>query len=112
MVRYCMALDLIDDAAMIEEYEYWHKTENRWPEIMKSILDAGVTLMEIYKTGNRLFMIMEVNETFSFELKAAKDSESAEVQKWEQFMWKFQQPLKWAKPGEKWVLMEKIFSLP
>jgi len=26
-------------------------------------------------------------------------------------MWKFQQPLPAAKPGEKWLLMERIFKL-
>jgi len=26
-------------------------------------------------------------------------------------MWKFQQALPWAKTGEKWILMDKIFSL-
>jgi L-rhamnose mutarotase len=27
-------------------------------------------------------------------------------------MWKFQQAMPWAKPGEKWIVMEKIFELP
>ena len=40
MKRYCLALDLIDDPSVIAEYEYWHKAENGWPEIRKSILDA------------------------------------------------------------------------
>ncbi|MDQ3279770.1 MAG: L-rhamnose mutarotase, partial [Bacteroidota bacterium] len=30
---------------------------------------------------------------------------------WEDLMWKYQQPLHFARPGEKWVLMNKIFSL-
>jgi L-rhamnose mutarotase len=111
MKRYCLALDLNDDADLIREYEHWHKTENRRPEIMKSITDAGVTKMEIYRTGNRLFMIMETDDTFSFERKAAMDAANEKVQEWEQFVWKFQKPLPWAKPGEKWILMEKIFEL-
>ena len=111
MKKYCLALDLQDDPAMIEEYEYWHKTENRRPEIMKSILDAGITNMEIYRTGNRLFMIMEVQDDFSFDKKAKMDAENPKVQDWENFVWKFQKPLEWAKPGEKWILMDKIFQL-
>lgn len=31
MKRYCLALDLIDDPVMIEEYEEYHK--NVWKEI-------------------------------------------------------------------------------
>jgi L-rhamnose mutarotase len=107
--KYCLALDLKDDPQLIEEYEKYHKLV--WEEIKKSIYDAGITNMEIYRTGNRLFMIMETNEYFSFEKKAAMDNANQKVQEWEQLMWKFQQPLPWTKEGEKWVLMEKIFQL-
>lgn len=111
MKRYCLALDLIDDENLIAEYEHWHKAENGWPEIKKSILDANITDMEIYRTGNRLFMIMEVSDSYSAELKAQADAANQKVQEWEQLMWKFQQPLPWAKEGEKWILMDRIFKL-
>jgi L-rhamnose mutarotase len=111
MKRYSFALDLIDDKALIAEYENWHKAENCWPEIKKSILDAGITQMEIYRTGNRLFMIMDTDETFTFERKEAMDAANTKVQEWEQLMWKFQSSIPWAKPGEKWVLMDEIFQL-
>jgi L-rhamnose mutarotase len=107
--RYCLALDLVDDPSLIAEYEQWHR--DIWPGIKESIFSSGIEQMEIYRAGNRLFMIMEVNERFSFDAKARADKENPEVQEWEQLMWKFQQALPFAKPGEKWVLMEKIFSL-
>lgn len=109
MNRYCLALDLKDDPELITEYEHWHR--NVWPEIKKSIVDAGITNLEIYRTGNRLFMIMETEATFSFERKAAMDNENPKVQEWEAFMWKFQKALPWAKEGEKWILMDRIFKL-
>ncbi len=111
MKRYCFALDLIADKALITEYENWHKAENCWPEIKKSILSAGITRMEIYRTGNRLFMIMDTDETFTFERKATMDAANIKVQEWEQLMWKFQSSIPWAKPGVKWVLMDEIFQL-
>ena len=111
MPRYCLALDLVQDAALIAAYENWHKAENAWPEIKKSIRDAGITGMEIYRTGNRLFMIMDTDDSFSFERKAAMDSSNPTVQEWERLMWKFQQSLPWAKEGEKWLLMDRIFNL-
>lgn len=111
MKRYCLALDLVDDPSLIAEYENWHKKENIWPEITKSIVDSGITNMEIYRTANRLFMIIEANDDFSFEHKEDMDNSNTKVQEWEQLMWKFQQPLSWAKKGEKWVLMNKIFQL-
>jgi L-rhamnose mutarotase len=111
MKRYCLAVDLVDDPSLIAEYEHWHKAGNTWPEIRNSIIDSGITNMEIYRTGNRLFMIMETTDDFTFERKAAMDAANTKVQDWEQLMWKFQQPLPWAKEGEKWVLMDKIFQL-
>ena len=107
--RYCLALDLIDDAALIAVYEQWH--EHIWPEIRESIVSSGIEQMEIYRVSNRLFMIMDVNDSFSFEAKAKADAGNKKVQEWETLMWNFQQALTFAKPGEKWVLMNKIFSL-
>ena len=107
--RYCLALDLKDDPQLIAEYEKHHK--KIWPEITGSIKEAGIEDLEIYRVGTRLFMIMEVNDNFSFESKAKTDRENPRVQEWEQLMWKFQQPVPSARAGEKWVLMEKIFKL-
>lgn len=109
MRRFCLALDLVDNAALITEYEKYHKEV--WPEIVDSIKESGIENMEIYRTGIRLFMIMEVNDSFSFEDKAAADAANPKVQEWEQVMWKYQQALPTAQPGEKWVLTDKIFSL-
>ncbi len=109
MPLFCFALDLVNNEQLITEYEAYHKQV--WPEIKKSILDAGITSMEIFRTGNRLFMIMETDNSFSFERKAAMDNENPKVQEWEQLMWTFQQGLPWAKPGEKWIQMESIFTL-
>jgi L-rhamnose mutarotase len=108
-MRYCLALDLKDDEKLIHEYEKFH--ENVWPEIIASIKDAGITDMEIYRVANRLFMMMETDESFSFEKKNARDNANAKVQEWEKLMWKYQQELPVAKPGEKWILMKKIFDL-
>ena len=107
--RYCLTLDLKDDPELIAEYERCH--QRIWPEITQSIKDAGIENMEIYRLGARMFMIIEANETFSFERKAEADRTNAKVQEWEKLMWKFQQPLWGANPGEKWLLMKKIFQL-
>jgi len=109
MKRYCLTLDLKDDPQLIAEYEDHHREV--WPEIKESILSSGIINMEIYRYDNRLFMIMETTDTFKFEQKAAMDAANKKVQEWETLMWKFQQPLKNAKPGEKWVLMDRIFEL-
>lgn len=67
--------------------------------------------MEIYRLGTRLFMIMEVNDKFTFERKAEMDKVNEKVQQWEELMWKYQEPIEGATPGEKWVMLSKIFDL-
>lgn len=107
--RVCFTLDLKDDPGLIAEYRRHH--EQVWPEITQSIRQSGVLNMEIYLLGARLFMIMDVDENFSFEAKEAADRSNPKVQEWENLMCEFQQPLPKAAPGQKWVLMERIFTL-
>ena len=107
--RFCLTLDLKDDPKLIAEYKRHH--EKIWPEITKSIKDAGILDLEIYLRGTRMFMILEVDESFSFEKKEQADRENPKVQAWEKLMWKFQKALPEARPGEKWLLMERIFKL-
>ncbi len=109
MKRYCLTLDLAEDEFLIAEYEKHHL--QIWPEIQKSILESGIVSMEIYRVSNRLFMIMESSDEFSFDKKAQMDADNPKVQEWENLMWKYQKALPFAKPGEKWILMNKIFDL-
>jgi L-rhamnose mutarotase len=107
--RFCFALDLKNDPALIAEYRKYH--EKIWPEITQSLKSSGIEDLEIYLLGTRMFMIMEVGDTFSFEKKAKSDEQDPKVQAWEKLMWRFQQALPEAKPGEKWLRMEGIFKL-
>lgn len=109
MTRYYLALDLKDDPALIAEYERLHQKVS--PEIERSMVDAGIINMEIYRTGTRMFMILEVSDGFTFERKASMDAANPKVQAWENLVWNYQQALPGSKPGEKWVLMEKIYQL-
>lgn len=108
-MKYCFALDLKNDERLIGEYENYHRKV--WPEIIDSIRVSGITDLEIYRLSNRLFMIMETDESFSFDKKNALDNANLKVQEWETLMWKYQQALPGTKPGEKWMLMNKIFDL-
>ena len=107
--RYCLALDLKDNPELIRQYEEHHRKV--WPEIIASIRDAGIIALEIYRLADRLFMILETEDDFSFEKKARMDADNPKVAEWEELMWRYQQPLPGAAPGEKWILMDKIFDL-
>jgi L-rhamnose mutarotase len=109
MQRHCLALDLKKSPKLIAEYERYHE---RIPQaIEKSIREAGITNLEIYRIGTRMFMILEAIDDFSFEKKEAIDASNPDVQAWEALMWRFQKPLKEAQEGEKWLFMNKIFQL-
>lgn len=107
--RYCYICDLKDDPTLIAEYKAYH--EKVWPEIIQSIKEAGIIDMEIYLHANRLHMVMDVGSDFDAEKKAKSDAENPKVQEWENLMWKYQQALPTAEPGQKWVPMERIFKL-
>jgi L-rhamnose mutarotase len=96
--RFCFSLDLKNDPALIAEYKKYH--EKIWPEITQALKGSGIEDLEIYLVGTRMFMIMKVNESFSFEKKAKADQQNSKVQKWEELMWRFQQALPEAKPGK------------
>lgn len=110
MQRFCLTLDLIDDLESIEIYEQHHAAGAAWPEVTQHDLACGVLNIEIFRTGNRMFMILETDDAFDFGKKAEMDAASPIIGKWEALMWGFQQPIPWASPGEKWVLMNRIFK--
>ena len=97
MKRYCLTLNLKNQPDSIKEYEEHHRAV--WPEIIESIKGSGIEQMEIYRYDARLFMIMEVNEQFSFEQKAIADNNNPKVQEWEELMWKYQEALPGRAPG-------------
>jgi L-rhamnose mutarotase len=109
MKKIALTLDLKDDPKLIAEYEAYH--QKVWPEILDSIRKAGIQKMEIYRYAQRLFMILETEDDFSFERKATLDENNSKVQEWETLMWKYQQALPRAKPGEKWLPADLIFRL-
>ncbi len=109
MQRFALALDLQDDPELIAEYECYHQ---RIPEAIEaSIREAGIMGLEIYRVHDRLFLMLETDDDFTFEQKAALDADNPDVQAWEQLMWRFQKALPQAQNGEKWLLMQRIFEL-
>jgi len=111
MQRLCYALDLKDDAQAIAEYERWHQPGNVWPEIIASIRASGIEEMEIFRTGNRLFMVVQVPDHMDTSDHKNTDVADSKTHAWEQLMDRYQQRLPWAEAGQKWVPMTRIFSL-
>ena len=108
MKKYCLTLDLKNDPELMIQYVEHH--EHVWPEVLESIESSGIIQMEIFHVNDRLFMILETTDDFSFETKATNDLKNSKVQEWEKLMDQYQRRLPFAKPDEKWVLMKKIFD--
>ena len=109
MKRFALTLDLKNDPQLIEQYKEHHR--HVWPEILESIKASGILHMEIYHVETRLFMIIEASDDFGFKKKSQMDASNPKVQEWESLMDTYQQRLPFAKAGEKWVLMERLFKL-
>jgi L-rhamnose mutarotase len=109
MKRLCFTLELKEDQQLIKEYIIAH--QKIWPEITDSIRSSGILNMEIYCVHTRLFMIVDAADDFDPQKKAQLDASNPKVQEWEELMWRYQVPLPFADPGQKWVQMEKIFDL-
>ena len=104
-----LALDLKPDETLIREYDAYHQAV--WPEILESLRECGILQMEIFRTGNRLSMLLETSDDFSLEEKAKLDASNPKVQEWEALMDQYQDRLPWVEPGAKWTLMHSVFLL-
>ena len=111
MRRLAFALDLKDDPTLIAEYEAWHSPERFPRAILESLRSSGIINLEIFRTGTRLFLLIDALDDFSFDRKTTADAKNADVQSWERLMWSFQQGLPWAAPEQKWVPMQSVFCL-
>jgi len=109
--RICLALDLVDDAELIADYERWHRPGEAPVEIVRSIHEAGIANMEIYRAGNRLFMIIDAEDHYSDEAKARADAANPHVQKWIALMQRYQQPIPAAGHDGTWMAMDCIYRL-
>lgn len=109
-MRYALALDLVDDAQRIADYEKAH--EAIWPEVREHLHAHGVIGMEIYRLGTRMFMVMDVDDAvYDAAAMAQATKTNPAIVRWEALMWTYQAPTPWTPAGEKWVPMQKIFSL-
>jgi len=111
MPRQILLIDLIDEAAAIARYERWHAAGAVPVEVCADIRDAGIVAMDIYRSGNRLVMVLETTDDQDLPRRSEADPPIAAVQAWESKMDTVQRPLPWADPHSKWTPAMRIFSL-
>ena len=111
MKQLCLMLELKDSRELIEAYEDYHQPGNVWPEVIRSIRDSGIVGMRIYRWGTRLTMLMDVEDSFDTDAKAANDASNPRVVEWEQLMESYQDTGHAGDPAGKWKPATCIFDL-
>jgi len=110
MKELAFALDLKDEPEAIRDYRDWHMKV--WPEIMRGMAGHGVIAQNIYLIGNRLFMVLKVEDDFDYRVDFARYlEETSRATEWDQMMRRFQKPVPWAGPGDLWAPMERVYDL-
>ena len=110
MKHFGLTLNLKNDPAIIEKYKAYH--EDAWPETLASLKVVGITKMNIYLLGRRLFMAMETVDTFDIERDFPRYlEEHPKCKEWDELMRTFQEPVKEAQADEWWAQMEPVFEL-
>lgn len=109
--RFCKTLTLEEDPQLIEDYKKAHAAGATWPEIDQGMIDVGILDMEIYLTGNRLFMIMDTVPDFDHERAMTELATKPRQSEWETYMSKFQRTSAEASADEKWQVIERIYKL-
>ena len=108
MKRYCQTLKLTDNPELIEQYVEAHA--HVWPEIIEGQHAVGILEMQIYRKGNRLFMICDTVDDFDWERDMKRLATMPRQAEWEAYVSQFQGCAANARSDEKWQLMEKIFQ--
>jgi L-rhamnose mutarotase len=79
----------------------------------KSVADAGVIDLEMYRVGNRMFMILEVDESFYIGKEKMRWIQliNTIAVEWENFDVEISTNLAGGKTGEKWMVMKNFYQL-
>lgn len=109
MQSYGLTLLLRDDAALVERYKEYHRAA--WPEVIARLKEIGVTGMEIFLLGRRMFMYLEVVDGFDPARDFARLNDVPRYREWDELMRTMQERVPEAGEGEWWAAMEKVFDL-
>lgn len=110
MKEFALTINLKDDPQLIEQYKEYHR--NVWPEVCACIKGIGITKMNIYLLGRRMFMVMEAPDDFDPATGFAQlDGMSPRYEEWQRLMDNFQERVPEAQAREHWAMMERVFEL-
>jgi L-rhamnose mutarotase len=109
MAEFAQALDLIDDEALIAEYEEHHRRV--WPEVVAALRRVGIRRMRIYRLGTRLFMVYEAPDGFDPARDYQAYASDPVCREWDERMRRYQRRAPGAPEGCWWAPMRGVFDL-
>lgn len=109
--RYCKALRLQADAALLASYRQLHAPGAAWPEITQGMREVGILDMEIYLLDDQAFMIMDTVPDFDHDQAMQMLATKPRQAEWEALVAPFQHTTSTATAAEKWRLLERIYKL-
>ncbi|MEQ8965862.1 MAG: amidohydrolase family protein [Azospirillaceae bacterium] len=105
-----LALDLKDDPQTIAEYDRYHR--DVWPEILRGMAAVGVRSQRIWRVGNRLFMLLQVDDDFDWDRDFARYMrETDRAREWDDLMRTFQSKVPAAGPDDWWAPMDLVYDM-
>ncbi|GAA4297513.1 L-rhamnose mutarotase [Aestuariibaculum suncheonense] len=104
-----LTLNLQPDPELRKEYIDIHKPDAIWPEIINNMNTMGVLNMELYLQEYRVFMIMEVKDTFDIYADSERWGKLPREKEWQDYVSKFQRIDKNNDTFEKWQIMKPMF---
>lgn len=113
--RICLALDLQEEPQAIANYDRIHRPGSVWPEVIEDLRRRGYAELTIWRTGNRLFMIAEVDAGASpagpSDVTAEDPATQAVLERWRELTSTLQRALPGTGPRPEWIEMGCVFDL-
>lgn len=108
MKSYGLTLCLKDDPVLIARYKEHH--QHVWPEVLARIREVGITRMEIFLLGRRMFMYLQAVDSFEPARDFPRLNEDAKSREWDALMRTLQERAPEAGPDQWWAPMERVFD--
>jgi L-rhamnose mutarotase len=106
---FAMTLNLKDRASVIDRYKKYHLAV--WPDVIEGLRSIGISKMNIFLVGRRLFMYFEAPDDFDIGSDFPRYMASGRAKEWDDLMRTFQEPVPEAAKGAWWAEMGEVFDL-
>jgi len=90
----------------IAAYDQAHRQV--WPELLAKLKQVGISDYSVFRRGQDLFLVMQVENFHAAWDELAKDPVNL---RWQAEMSKLFEPVPGLQPGERFAMMEEVFYL-